>query len=170
MTDFIAASGRQSSATIQVRLEAADARIKQIEEPLSRASEPDPVVTFAPDDIEQYLVSKLHDLQVVLTSEPVKGKEMLRRHISRVILTPGLVGGRHVLYVSVEFKLTSGGANSDVLLTGSMDAFSQQYGFSTIRVSGLVLDTSRVRRKPVPIRPQTDESSGTSPASVSPDC
>jgi hypothetical protein len=93
------------------------------------------------------------------TSEPVTGKEMLRRHISRVILTPGLVDGRRVLYVSVEFELTSGGANSDVLLTGSMDAFSQQYGFSTITVTGLALDTSRVRRKAIPPK-QTAENGG----------
>jgi site-specific DNA recombinase len=167
LTDFIAASGRQCSATIQVRLEAADARIKQIEELLPHASEPDPVVTFGPDDIEKYLVSKLHDLQVVLTSEPVTGKEMLRRHISRVILTPGLVDARRVLYVSVEFELTSGGANSDVLLTGSMDAFSQQYGFSTITVSGLTLDTSRVRRKPEPAK-QEAENGGATPISLTP--
>ena len=167
LTDFIAASGRQCSATIQVRLEAAEARIQQIEELLSRASEPDPAVTFAPDDIEQYLVSKLNDLQVVLTSEPVTGKEMLRRHISRVILTPGLVDGTRVLYVSVEFTLTSGGATSDVLLTGSMDASMQQYGFSTITVSGLTLDTSRVRRKPK--RPErAAENGGSTTISLTP--
>lgn len=48
VTDFIAATGRQCLATVQSRLEAAEARIKQIEELLSRASEPDPV-TFAPN-------------------------------------------------------------------------------------------------------------------------
>lgn len=64
-----------------------------------------------------------------------------------------------MLYVSVEFELTSGGANSDVLLTGSMDAFSQQYGFSTITVTGLALDTSRVRRKATPPK-QTAENGG----------
>jgi hypothetical protein len=146
VTDFIAATGRQCLATVQSRLEAAEAGIKQIEELLSRASEPDPV-TFAPNDVEQYLKSKLHDLQGLLTSEPVTGKEVLRRHIARVILTPGLVDGKRVLYVTVEFKFTNGGGNSDVLLTGSMDASMQQYGFSTITVPGLALDTSRVRRK-----------------------
>jgi hypothetical protein len=55
------------------------------------------------------------------------------------------VDGKRVLYVTVEFKLASGG-NSGVLLTESVDASMQQYGFSTITVTGLTLDTSRIRR------------------------
>lgn len=166
LTDFIVATGRQCVATVQSRLEAADSRIKQIEELLSRASEPDPV-TFAPHDIKQYLESKLHDLQGVLTSEPITGKEVLRRHISRVILTPGLGDGKRVLCVTVEFRLANSGDNSDVLLTGSMDASMQQYGFSTITVSGLTLDTSRVRRKPEAPKQEVDNG-GSAPILLTP--
>jgi site-specific DNA recombinase len=165
LTDFIVATGRQCLATVQSRLEAADARIEQIEELLSRASEPDPV-TFAPNDIKQCLESKLHDLNSVLTSEPVTGKEVLRRHISRVILAPGLMNGKRVLYVTVEFKLANGGDNSDVLLTGSMDASMQQYGFRTITVGGLTLDTSRVRRKSE--APRQEAHNGSAPISLAP--
>jgi hypothetical protein len=53
-----------------------------------------------------------------------------------------------VFHVTVEFEL--GGGNSDVVLTGSVDASMQEYGFSTITVPGLALDTSRVRRKAMP--------------------
>jgi hypothetical protein len=164
LTDFIAASGRQCLATVQFRLEAVDVRIKEIEGLLSHATEPDDVVALSPDDIRDNLIAKLRDMQSVLTSEPVIGKQVLRRHISRVILTPGLVDGKRAAHVCVEFRLGSDG-NSDVLLTGSMDAVSQQYGFSTITVSGLVLDTSRIRRKPASVRPQTPDGSPT-PASV----
>jgi hypothetical protein len=31
------------------------------------------------------------------------------------------------------------------MLTGTLDAFSQQYGFDAITISGLVLDVHRVR-------------------------
>lgn len=158
LTDFIVASGRQCSPTIQSRLEAAETRIREIEGLLSCSSEPDAAITFAPDDIKEYLASKLHDLQTVLTSEPMTGKQLLRRNISRVILTPGQQDGKRVLHVAVEFKLANGG-NSGVLLTGSMDAFMQQYGFSTITVTGLTLDASRVRQKP-PAPKQTQQPDG----------
>ncbi len=38
----------------------------------------------------------------------------------------------------------------------------QQYGFSTITVSGLTLDTSRVRRKPEAPKQETDDGGSTS--------
>lgn len=146
LTDFIAASGRQCSGSVQSRLEAADARIKQIEELLSHANQPEPVSTISSAYIMDFLLSKLHDLQAVLTSEPVIGKQLLRQHISKVILTPGDVEGKRVLRVKVEFTLIGGG-NSGVVLTETMDAFSQHYGFSTITVTGLVLDACRLYRK-----------------------
>jgi hypothetical protein len=34
-----------------------------------------------------------------------------------------------------------------VMLTGTLESFSQQYGFSTITITGVLLETSRVRRK-----------------------
>jgi hypothetical protein len=48
--------------------------------------------------------------------------------------------------VAVYTRSTTGGSRRYVKAT--RDASMQQYGFSTITVSGLVLDTSRVRRKP----------------------
>jgi site-specific DNA recombinase len=146
LTDSIAAYGRQCLATVQERLEAAEARIKEIEERLSQASEPDSFISFSPDDIRENLKAKLSDILSVLTSEPVIGKQVLRRHINRVVLTPGEVEGERVFYVDVEFKLDSA-ADSGVLLTGSMDASMQQYGFSTITITGPTLEACRVYRK-----------------------
>jgi site-specific DNA recombinase len=162
MTDYIVVNGRQCSPTVQSRLEAADARIKEIEEQLSRASEPLPMFSLSPDEIKESILTKLRDLQGVLNSQPLVGKQMLRQHIKRVTLTPGELDGKRIFYVAVEFEL-GGAGNSGVLLTGSVDAFSQQYGFNTITVTGLAIDACRVYRKrtPLPILP---ERNGTPPA------
>lgn len=116
-----------------------------------------------------FLLSKLHDLQALLTSEPVIGKQLLRQHISKVILTPGHVEGKRVLHVQVEFTLIGGG-NSGVVLTETMDAFSQHYGFSTITVTGLALDASRIRRKRTSLPNEAEDSkeeAPTAPVNVS---
>jgi hypothetical protein len=164
-TDFIVTSGRQSWPTVQAQLTAAEARIREIEEILARAKEPELLIGFTAEEIRKDLQAKLHNLQAVLTSQPLVGKQIIRKHIKKITLTPGELAGKRVYYVAVEFEL--GGGSSGVLLTESMDALSQQYGFSTITVSGLMLDTSRVRRKPAPARPQIAESGGLSPASIS---
>jgi len=57
---------------------------------------------------------------------------------------------RRILHVAVEFEL-GGLGSSVVMLTDGVDAFSQQYGFSTVTVTGLVLDTRRVGRKRTPL-------------------
>jgi hypothetical protein len=75
---------------------------------------------------------------------------------SLITLTPGQVDGKRVFRVAVEFKL-NGDGDSGVLLTDEADAFMQQYGFTTISVGGLALDSSRVRRKPVPVPPQSSK-------------
>ena len=71
-----------------------------------------------------------------------------------------------MFYVAVEFEL-GGAGNSGVVLQTMLDASMQQYGFSTITVTGLTLDTSRVRRKPETPE-QAAENSGSAPVSLAP--
>jgi len=92
--------------------------------------------------------------------------QVLRRHIKGVVLTPGNVEGERVFNVDVEFKLDSTG-DSDVLLTGSMDASMQQYGFNTITVTGLVLDTRVVRKRRIPVSNESAVNASAVTASVS---
>jgi hypothetical protein len=47
------------------------------------------------------------------------------------------------------------------MLTDGVDASMQQYGFSTITVSGLTLDTSRVRRKSEAPKQEADNGGST---------
>jgi site-specific DNA recombinase len=147
MTEFIVTSGRQSWPTIQAQLATTEARIKEIEDMLARAEEPEPISGLGSDELKEHLLRKLRDLQTALTSSPQEGRLILQRHIRKITLTPGAAGGKRVFQVGVEFNL-DGGGDSGVMLNGTLDASLQQYGFSTITVSGLTLDTSRARRKP----------------------
>lgn len=169
MTDFIVENGRQCWPTVQTRLAATEARIREIEELLACAREPDASVTVSADEIKENLITKLRDVQAVLTSEPQIGKQILRQHIRKITLTPGELQGKRVFHVAVEFNLGHCG-NSDVMLTGTLDAFSQQYAFSTITVTGLALDTSRVRRKRTSLPNESEDSNEevpTAPVNVS---
>ncbi len=144
LTDFIVAHGSQASPTVQTRLAAAEARVKEIDERLAIAKEPD-AITFTAAQIAEHLREKMSSLQSVLTSEPLVGKQTIRKHIRKITLTPGELEGKRVFYAAVEFEL--GGGNSGVVLTESMDASMQQYGFSTITITGPTLDACRVYRK-----------------------
>jgi site-specific DNA recombinase len=154
LTDCLVENGRQSLPTVRARLAAAEARIAEIEGILARAKEPEPIVAFTAKDIKEHLLDKLRDLQSALISSPQIGKQTLPKYIGKITFTPGEDNGKRVLHVVVEFKL--GGGNSGVVLTGSVDAFSQQYGFNTITVTGLAIDACRVYRKraPLPILPK----------------
>ena len=145
MTDFIVANGCQSSPTVHTRLALAEIRIKEIEEQLSRARAPS-IVAFSPDEIKQQLLSKVQDLQSVLTSLPLLARQILRKHIRKIILTPGQLDGKRVLEAAVEFELGSEG-DLGVMLTETPDGSSQQYGFSSITVTGRALHTRALREK-----------------------
>jgi len=73
---------------------------------------------FTAKDINDHLTDKLNDLQSVLASSPMIGKQIIRNHISRITLTPGENDGKRVLQVSVEFDCGPG--KSGVLLNGSV--------------------------------------------------
>ena len=83
MTDYIVVNGRQCSPTVQSRLEAADARIKEIEEQLSRASEPLPIFSLSPDEIKESILTKLRDLQGVLTQ--AAGRTLAPRRVAHAL-------------------------------------------------------------------------------------
>jgi len=57
------------------------------------------------------------------------------------------------------------------VLTDSMDAFSQQYGFNTIAVTGLTIEACRLYRKraPLPTSTTPDDASPAALANVVPD-
>jgi site-specific DNA recombinase len=167
MTDFIVASGRQSWPTVQARLAAAEARIMEIDKALARAKEPAPMIAFTTDEIKEHLRGQLRDLQSVMTSAPLAGKQIIRKHFRKITLTPGDVAGEPVFHVAVEFEL--GGGDSGVVLNGSVDASMRQYGFSTITVNGLTLDTSRVRRKPEAPKQEAENGGGSTPILLTPD-
>jgi hypothetical protein len=127
-------------------LEERDARVKKIEELLARAKQPEPGIRLSADEIKEQLLGKLGNFQAVLTSEPLLGRKILREHIRKITLTPGEINKKRILHVSVEFEL-GGLGNSGVLLTDGVDAFSQQYGFHTITVTGLALEACRLYRR-----------------------
>jgi len=52
------------------------------------------------------------------------------------------------------------------MLTATMEVFSQQYGFSTITVTGLTLDSSRVRRKRTSLLKKSDDSNAEMPTAL----
>ncbi len=151
ITDVMATMGRNSSPMLQSRLQAAEERMQEIEQLLARAKEPEPIIGFSVDAIKENLLTKLADLKAVLTSSPQVGRQILGKYIRRITLTPSGIEGERVLYADVEFELVAGG-NSGVLLTDGGDAFSQQYGFSTIAITGPVLETRPVRNKLAPIQ------------------
>jgi hypothetical protein len=144
--EFIAKAGSRAPMTLLDDLEERDARVKKIEDLLARAKQPEPGIRLSADEIREQLLSRLGSLQAVLTSEPLLGRKILREHIRKITLTPGQIDNKRILHVSVEFEL-GGLGNSGVLLTDGVDAFSQQYGFTTITVTGLVLDACRVYQK-----------------------
>jgi DNA invertase Pin-like site-specific DNA recombinase len=155
--EFIAKAGSRAPMTLLDDLEERDARVKKIEDLLARAKEPEPGIRLSADEIREQLLSKFGKLPAVLTSEPLLGRTILREHIRKITLTPGEINKKRILHVSVEFEL-GGLGNSGVLLTDGVDASSQQYGFSTITVTGLAIDLSRVRRKPAPLTQAADSS------------
>ena len=162
-TQFIVTCSRQSWPIVEAELSAVQARITEIDKILARTKQTEPLVGFTVERIKKDLHDKLYDLQAVLTSEPLLGKQIIRKYIKKVRLTPGQLDGKRVFYVDIDFDF--GGANSGVLLTGSMDASMQQYGFSTITVSGLTLDTRRARRKPTGPKDAQERDGGEAPAS-----
>ena len=101
-------------------------------------------ISFSCDDLAEHLKTKIRDLQSLLTSSPLIAKQFLRKHIAKITLTPTGKGGW--LNLTVDFTL-GGSGDSGVMLTGTLESFSQQYGFSTITITGVLLETSRVRRK-----------------------
>jgi site-specific DNA recombinase len=144
--EFIARAGSRAPMTLIDDLEERDARVKKIEELLARAKQPEPGIRLSADEIKEQLLGKLGNFQAVLTSEPLLGRKILREHIRKITLTPGEINKKRILHVSVEFEL-GGLGNSGVLLTDGVDAFSQQYGFHTITVTGLALEACRLYRR-----------------------
>ena len=104
------------------------------------------MLTFSAEELKEDLVNKLVDVEAALTGTVELGRQVIRKHVKRVTLTPGEIEGKPVFHVTVEFEL-GGAGNSGVVLPSMLDASMQQYGFSTIAVTGLTLDTRRVRRK-----------------------
>ena len=154
LTDYIIGNGREAPRTVRERLEVAEARIEQIEKVLARAQEPQSTIAFTTDQIKEYLLGKFRDLQSVLTSAPLVGKQILRKHIKKITLTPGEADGKRVFFVTIEFEC--GGGDSGVVLTDGVESLVLQYGFTTITIDGLVLDSSRVRRRPIALPPQSN--------------
>lgn len=169
ITDIMAAMGRSSSPLLLSRLQEAEERIKDIEVVLSTAKGQEPIIAFSVEDIKRHLLGKLCDLQAVLTSSPEVGKQILQKHIKKITLTPGESDDKRVFHVAVEFEL-GGGGTSAVMLTGTGDAFSQQYGFNAITVTGLAIEACRVYRKraPLPILPERNGAPPTDSAKVVP--
>ena len=116
LTDFIAGSGRQSSPTVQARLVAAETRIKEIEALLVRAKEPAPITTFSAEELKDHLVSKLVDLEAVLTSTPEAGRQVIRKFTSGESHWPPTKSkaSPQVFRVTVEFELGGGGNSGGV--------------------------------------------------------
>jgi DNA invertase Pin-like site-specific DNA recombinase len=147
ITGFIAKAGSRAPLSLLDDLAKRDTRIKQIEERLAHAQDiTGPMIGLTLGEVRDFVHAKLDDLQGVLTSSAEAGRQILQKHITKITLTPGEKDANCVYHVAVEFGL-SGRGNSGVLLNGAVDASSQQYGFSTITVTGLALDLSRVRRK-----------------------
>jgi site-specific DNA recombinase len=146
ITEFIAKAGSGAPVSLLTDLAKRDTHIRQLEERLALANKPTPKITFTADAVRESMVSKLRDLQSVLTSEPLLGRQIIGKHIKRIILTPGEVNGRRVFSVAVDFGF-GGDPGLGVVLNEGVDASMQQYGFSTITITGPTLDACRVYRK-----------------------
>src|SRR5262249_55058851 len=70
IADVIAMMGRNSSPILLSRLQAFELRIREIEELLARAKEPEPMVAFSDDETKEYWVGKLRDVQTVFNNSP----------------------------------------------------------------------------------------------------
>jgi DNA invertase Pin-like site-specific DNA recombinase len=156
ISDVIAEMGLNSSTTLRARLQAAEARIGEIENQLTQVAQPATTLPFPCNELRGYLLGRLRDLPSVLASSPLLTKQALRKLIRKITVSPAAEPRR--LKVALDFDLGTGG-DSAVLQSGTLDAFMQQYGFSTITVTGLTLDASRVRRKP-PAPKQTQQPDG----------
>lgn len=145
LTDFIIANGRSSWPTIKERLALTDARITEIQQLLDRASSPEPLVKLSADQIKECVVGRLRDINRVLTTSRQEGKQIIRRHIRKIMLTPDRISGKAVLRASVEFNLNAVGKPA-VVPTGEVEGSSQHYGFETLLLTGLVLEIRRRQR------------------------
>src|SRR5262249_42171026 len=109
IADVIAMMGRNSSPILLSRLQATELRIREIDELLARAKEPEPMAACSGDETKEYLVGKLRDLQTVLTTSPQVGRQILQKQIRKITLRPGEAGSKRVFHVAVEFSCGDGG-------------------------------------------------------------
>lgn len=134
LLEFIGKAGTDAPVSLLGRLSELDAGIKKIEEQLFQANQPEPIRSLSIDELEERVLTQIRDLQSVLTSEPLIAKQVLRRIIKKITLTP--TGKRGALAVTVDFWL-GGGGDSGVMLTGTLESYRQHYGFPPITIEGL---------------------------------
>ena len=94
-----------------MRLAETEAHAKAIERQLVHAQDTISVSLLFEDIKEQaqeYVQSKLQNLRLVLTAGPVIGKQLIRKHISKITLTPKK-DEKNVLDISIDFRFACEG-------------------------------------------------------------
>lgn len=75
------------STTLLQQLATVEAEIERIDERLVLANQPLDIA-FSLESIRDFVAAKALDFKAAFNAEPAKAKEMLARHIERLVLTP----------------------------------------------------------------------------------
>jgi site-specific DNA recombinase len=134
------------SATLLQQLATVESEIERIDERLAVANQPLDLA-FSIETIRDFVADKTLDFKAAFDSEPVKAKEILARHIERLVLTPREAEDGPVYDVSGDIDLFGGDGRAMTLVA---DAYtgrsSKRRGLRTAQrgVSEPVFDESTV--------------------------
>ncbi len=87
-----------------------------------------------------FMRRKSTEFAEILAAEADIAREYLRKHITKLVLTPKQIGDNQVFEVSGDISLFQG--NPDVMLTNSLEGIAQHYIGASISLAGVILDPS----------------------------
>ena len=137
IAEAIAANGHRQSPTLLARLAVIETQIERVKDRLIQATIPDetPVSLQA---LKDFVAKKASDLQSILVGEPLLAKDMLRKHITKLVLTPRRTLGGPVFDVSGDVKLFAGKSNVMLMVPGKGGHVSDTYPISDRAAHGHV--------------------------------
>jgi len=120
IAEAIAANGHRESPTLLARLAVTENQIERVKNRLLRATiaNETPISLKA---LKDFVAKKASDLQTILSSDPQLAKDALRKHITKLVLTPRRTLNGPVFDVSGDVKLFAGESNVMLMVPGTGD-------------------------------------------------
>jgi site-specific DNA recombinase len=155
IVEFIGKAGGNAPASLVIRLSALESQIKSLEHKVAGLTRPAPSITRA--ELTNFVAAKLREVQAVLSGSPEAAKQILRKHIARITLTP--TGTRGTFQVTVAFAGCYADGAEAVLQPGGLQSSLQHYGFSSLTLGGPLLDRHSLplKHKSKPVELDTGE-------------